>query len=201
MNLKVFLCENFECSKKEGSSLIFTFKNENFRISRCSIFRYELLKDGTLLFSGSRKQLITYLLCFKEYYKSNEIILRNPEKVILPEIVGIYNGKFHEINEYKNLLNAANNKNAQLTDKISTYKLEILKLNERAKERNSLIENKNSEIEELKKDCQEAAELIETLYTQKEELDLGTKHYKLENFPKDVCDFIKDLIKEYYNKK
>lgn len=197
----MFLCENFECSKEEGHSLVFNFKKEKFRITKCSIFKYELFKDGTLLFSGSRKQLIAYLLCLKEYYKSNEIVLRNPEKVILPEIINIHNEKLQKLDEYRNLLNAANNKNAQLTDKISTYKLEILKLNERAKERNALIEDKNSEIEELKKDCQEAAELIETLYTQKEELDLGTKHYKLENFPKDVCDFIKDLIKEYYNKK
>lgn len=197
----MFLCENFECAIKEGHSLLFTYKKESFRIIRCSIFKYELFKGGTLLFSGSGKQLTTYLLCFKKYYRSNEIVFRNPEKVILPEIVSIYNGKFQKIDEYRNLLNAANNKNAQLIDKISSYKLEITKLNECAKERNSLIENKNSEIERLKKDCQEAAELIETLYTQKEELNLGTKHYKLENFPKDVCDFIKDLIKEYYNKK
>lgn len=204
----MFLCENFECAIKEGHSLLFTYQKESFRIIRCSIFKYELFKGGTLLFSGSCKQLMTYLLCFKEYYKPNEIVFRNPEKVILPEIVSIYNGKFQELNKYKNLLNEANNKNTQLInkntqliDKISSYKSEITKLNECAKERNSLIEDKNSEIEELKKDCQEAAELIETLYTQKEELNLGTKHYKLENFPKDVCDFIKDLIKEYYNKK
>lgn len=190
----MFLCENFECAIKEGHSLLFTYKKESFRIIRCSIFKYELFKDGTLLFSGSGKQLTTYLLCFKKYYKANEIVFRNPEKVILPKIVSIYNGKFQELSKYKSLLNEANNKNTQLIDKISSYKSEITKLNECAKERNSLIE-------ELKKDCQEAAELIEILYTQKEELNFGTKHYKLENFPKDVCDFIKDLIKEYYNKK
>lgn len=89
-------------------------------------------------------------------------------------------------------------------NKLDTYK-KILRENEQKqteyKQKISELIRQNAD---LKSDCQEAADLIQLLSTDPNVREMITnkegKKYFLDNFPKDVQDVLKDIIKEYYDK-
>ena len=184
-----------------NNHIVFIYKENTINIYQVSLFTYEIRILSDVIFVGNYLQLEGFLIGLKNWYKSNEIILKNP-KDLNTQLTNIFKGVTEET-KYLQQIKELNKKIAELTknsEKVNTYKKEIKAAHKAAEEKNKKITSLNLEIEKLKKDCEEAANIISDLYYKKEDIEYGTKHYKLKNFPKDVQSFLIDIIKEYYNK-
>lgn len=191
------------------NTIKFIYKENSVNIYQISLFNYEVRISSDIVFSGNYLQLEGFIVGFKNYYKSNEIELKNPKNLDV-QLVNIFKGITEEAS-YKKQIEELNKEIVKLTkntENNNSYKkqLEIVqkaavKRNKKIESLNKEIEKLNKEIENLKNDCEESANIISDLYYKKEDIEYGTKHYKLENFSKEAQDFLKDIIKEYYNKK
>lgn len=145
----------------------------------------------------------TFLELVRDKLFKKEIILKDPQTVVITDLVkeisdykekGEFKSKYDkllsELNLCKRQLETSKNKNESLSK-------EIKKLIDAAEKRNKKIKILEAENKELKSDCEEAASLLSL--KEKGELINIKKTYKIDHFPKDVQDFIYDLIKEYYN--
>ena len=145
----------------------------------------------------------TFLELVRDKLFKKEIILKDPQTVVIADLVkeisdykekGEFKSKYDkllsELNLCKRQLETFKNKNESLSK-------EIKKLIDAAEKRNKKIKILETENKELKSDCEEAASLLSL--KEKGELINIKKTYKIDHFPKDVQDFIYDLIKEYYN--
>ena len=145
----------------------------------------------------------TFLELVRDKLFKKEIILKDPQTVVITDLVkeisdykekGEFKSKYDkllsELNLCKRQLETFKNKNESLSK-------EIKKLIDAAEKRNKKIKILEAENKELKSDCEEAASLLSL--KEKGELINIKKTYKIDHFPKDVQDFIYDLIKEYYN--
>lgn len=148
----------------------------------------------------------TFLELIRDKLFKKEIILKDPQTVVVPDLVkeiSDYQQKGQQVNYKaerdklqteltvcKRQLNAYSQKNENLAK-------EIKNLMDSAEKRNKRIKTLEQERKELRLDCEEAASLLSLM--QKGELVNIKKTYKIDHFPKDVQDFIYDLIKEYYN--
>lgn len=202
--------EHLKCLAIYSDNTIkFIYKENPVNIYQISLFNYEVLISSDIVFSGNYLQLEGFIIGFKNYYKSNEIELKNPTDLNV-QLVNI----FKEITEeasYKKQIEELNKEIVKLTkdiEKNDSYKKQLEAMQKAAVKRNKKIESLNleigklnKEVENLKNDCKESANIISDLYYKKEDIEYGTKHYKLENFSKEAQDFLKDIIKEYYNKK
>lgn len=206
--LKNLITEYFdENAQKVDYYLNFNFENEQFRIAQVSPFKYVVYKNKDISFTGNFFSLVGYLKGLKQYFNPNNISVRNP-KVLNGFLENLIKDKNPIMSsEYIKLNDLFNKTNKQLNDNISqkkAYKSELKKCQESLRIKNLELEQlkkkADKEISQLKSDNEEAANLISDLYYKKEDIEFGTKHYKLENFPKDAREFIQDIIKEYYNK-
>jgi chromosome segregation ATPase len=145
----------------------------------------------------------TFLELVRDKLFKKEIILKDPQTVVITDLVkeisdhkekGEFKSKYDkllsELNLCKRQLDTSKSKNESLSK-------EIKKLIDAAEKRNKKIKILEAENKELKSDCEEAASLLSL--KEKGELINIKKTYKIDHFPKDVQDFIYDLIKEYYN--
>lgn len=145
----------------------------------------------------------TFLELVRDKLFKKEIILKDPQTVVITDLVkeisdykekGKFKSKYDELlselNLCKRQLDTSKNKNENLSK-------EIKRLIDAAEKRNKKIKILEAENKELKSDCEEAASLLSLM--EKGELINIKKTYKIDHFPKDVQDFIYDLIKEYYN--
>ena len=184
-----------------NNHIAFIYKENPINIYQVSLFTYEIRILSDVIFMGNYLQLEGFLMGLKNWYKSNEIVLKNP-KDLNAQLINTFKGVTDET-KYLQQIKELNKKVSELTknsEKIDVYKKEIKTIHKAAEERNKKITSLNLEVEKLKKDCEEAANIISDLYYKKEDIEYGTKHYKLENFPADVQSFLIDIIKEYYNK-
>lgn len=145
----------------------------------------------------------TFLELVRDKLFKKEIILKDPQTVVITDLVkeisdykekGEFKSKYDkllsELNLCKRQLETSKNKNENLLKEIKI-------LIDAAEKRNKKIKILEAENRELKSDCEEAASLLSL--KEKGELINIKKTYKIDHFPKDVQDFIYDLIKEYYN--
>lgn len=150
----------------------------------------------------------TFLELVRDKLFKKEIILKDPQTVVITDLVkeiSDYQKKGESINnnykiKYEKLLNELNLCKRQLDtskNKNENLSKEIKRLIDAAEKRNKKIKILEAENKELKSDCEEAASLLSLM--EKGELINIKKTYKIDHFPKDVQDFIYDLIKEYYN--
>jgi uncharacterized protein YihD (DUF1040 family) len=191
------------------NTIKFIYKESPVNIYQTSLFNYEVQISSDIVFSGNYLQLEGFIIGFKNYYKSNEIELKNPKNLDV-QLINIFKGIAEEAS-YKKQIEELNKEIVKLKNNIEkndSYKkqLEVAqkageKRNKKIESLNKEIETLNKEIENLKNDCEESASIISDLYYKKEDIEYGTKHYKLENFSQEAQDFLKDIIKEYYNKK
>ena len=141
-----------------------------------------------------------FLELIRNKFLKKEIVLKDPQEVVAVDLVKELEKirKTPKCEEnYKPKYEESQKKLKVYKEKCETYVLEIKKLNESAQKRNSQIKNLEEEKKQLKSDCEEAASLLSLM--QKGELVNIKKTYKIDHFPKDVQDFIYDIIKEYYN--
>lgn len=189
--------------------ITFKYKNDDWSIQQISLFNYEVRLNNDSIFIGNYFQLEGFLKGIKDYYKSNEIVLRDP-RILNTQLKNLFVVDSSVENNYIEkikLLSEANKNIPNLKNELNTwkskadsYKDQLQKLMKIGEERNKKLSSQEVEITQLKKDCEEAANLISDLYYKKDDIEYGTKHYKLDHFPKDVQEFILDIIKEYYNK-
>ena len=142
----------------------------------------------------------SFLELIRNKFLKKEIVLKDPQEVVAVDLVKELEKirKTPKCEEnYKPKYEESQKKLKVYKEKCETYVLEIKKLNESAQKRNSQIKNLEEEKKQLKSDCEEAASLLSLM--QKGELTNIKKTYKIDHFPKDVQDFIYDIIKEYYN--
>lgn len=196
-----------------GSSeyIIFTWKGYKLEISSKGLFKYGIILGEDLIFSGNYFQLLGFLKGIFREGDKEQLRLKAPSSVLLEitKLIGNSSNVENE-NKYKEKITELQKKISQLQSnnellnnksiKSDLYKKEVQRLNTVVSSQSKEIKSNKEEIENLKKDCQEAAELINTLYYKSEEIEIGIKRYKIDHFPKDVQEFIKDLITEYYNK-
>ena len=88
--------------------------------------------------------------------------------------------------------------------KLRNIKNELQKLIEVNQRYKNEIANKQKKLEQQENDINEIVNLLEDLNTQElgslvKEMNGSCRTYKINHFPKDVQNFILDLIKEYYN--
>lgn len=106
-----------------------------------------------------------------------------------------------QLNTYKNKLNSQNMKVEELKQQLQNKAKDNVYLEELKSLRTKCSEYKEK-IKELTQDCKEAADLIKTLYEPEVRTlildNTKNKQYFLDNFPKDVQEVLKDIIKEYY---
>jgi len=142
----------------------------------------------------------SFLELIRNKFLKKEIVLKDPQEVVAVDLVKELEKirKTPKCEEnYKPKYEESQKKLKVYKEKCETYVLEIKKLTESAQKRNSQIKNLEEEKKQLKSDCEEAASLLSLM--QKGELVNIKKTYKIDHFPKDVQDFIYDIIKEYYN--
>lgn len=189
--------------------ITFGYKDDNWSIQQISLFNYEVRLNNNSIFVGNYFQLEGFLKGIKDYYKSNEIVLRDPKalNIQLKELFTVdssvekqYVEKIKSLSEANKNIPSLKNEINIWKSKAGSYKDQLQRLMKTGEERNKKLSSQETEIVQLKKDCEEAANLISDLYYKKTDIEYGTKHYKLDHFPKDVQEFILDIIKEYYNK-
>ena len=144
----------------------------------------------------------TFLELIRDKLFKKEIILKDPQTIVISDLVkeisnrqqtnykDEYNKLQTELTVCKRQLSSSLDKNKNLANEIKT-------LMNSAEKRNKKIKTLEQEKKELISDCEEAASLLSLM--EKGELVNIKKTYKIDHFPKDVQDFIYDLIKEYYN--
>ena len=130
----------------------------------------------------------SFLELIRNKFLKKEIVLKDPQKVVVVDLVKELKGQF-KVDDYEKL--------KTYQQKCNTYCSVIKELNSSAQKRNSQIKKLEEEKKQLKSDCEEAADLLSLM--EKGELTNIKKTYKIDHFPKDVQDFIYDIIKEYYN--
>lgn len=138
----------------------------------------------------------SFLELIRDKFLKKEIILKDPQEVVAIDLVKELN-KLDPKVDYKTKYTESQKQLKIYQQKCDTYCSVIKELNSSAQKRNIQIKKLEEEKKQLKSDCEEAAELLS--YSMKGELVNLKKTYKIDHFPKDVQDFIYDLIKEYYN--
>lgn len=138
----------------------------------------------------------SFLELIRNKFLKKEIVLKDPQEVVAVDLVKELE-KIRKTPKCEENYEESQKKLKVYKEKCETYVLEIKKLTESAQKRNSQIKNLEEEKKQLKSDCEEAASLLSLM--QKGELTNIKKTYKIDHFPKDVQDFIYDIIKEYYN--
>lgn len=148
----------------------------------------------------------TFLELIRDKLFKKEIILKDPQTVVVSDLVkeiSDYQQKGQQVNyktKYDKLQIELDVCKRQLDSSLQKNKnlsKEFKNLIDSAEKRNKRIKTLEQENKDLRSDCEEAASLLSLM--QKGELVNIKKTYKIDHFPKDVQDFIYDLIKEYYN--
>ena len=139
----------------------------------------------------------SFLELIRNKFLKKEIVLKDPQEVVSVDLVNEL-ARIQKIkDDYKPKYEESQKQLKIYKEKCKTYISEITKLTASANKRNTKIKNLEEEKKQLKSDCEEAASLLSLM--QKGELTNLKKTYKIDHFPKDVQDFIYDIIKEYYN--
>ena len=201
-----------------NDGIMFTYHDTTYRIIQKDLFKYVISTKNLYLFIGNYFELIGFLEGLKTD-RPNELNVSDPTPVLIkigniinssisPELETKYKKELQDLKDANIQLNAS--KVAAVT-KNGNYKKEIQKLNKSIQQKaeefteaenkhKKELDEKDLEINKLKNDCEEAALLISDLYYKASNITFGRKTYKLENFPEDVQNFIKEIIDEYYNK-
>ena len=140
----------------------------------------------------------SFLEIIRNKFLKKEIVLKDPQEVVAVDLINEL-AKIQKTKEenYKPKYEESQKQLEVYKEKCKTYISEIAKLTASANKRNTKIKSLEEEKKQLISDCEEAASLLSLM--QKGELVTNNKTYKIDHFPKDVQDFIYDIIKEYYN--
>lgn len=138
----------------------------------------------------------SFLELIRNKFLKKEIVLKDPQEVVVIDLVKELKGQ-SKVDDYKTKYEESQKQLEVYKKKCKTYVSEIQKLTVSANIRNTKIKSLEEEKKQLKSDCEEAADLLSLI--EKGELTNLKKTYKIDHFPKDVQDFIYDIIKEYYN--
>lgn len=158
-------------------------------------------------FQRTAEFIVTYLIIEKEVLNKDLIKIRNQSQVIVD-----LQQRINVLVEEKNKLTTLNtqlqnlNKNLSSTKKENEYKkkvenqaLEISRLRTKEAELEGIIAQKEEAIQEavsLIRELSTNPELREMLYDQQ-----SGKRYYIDNFSNDMQEMIREIIKDYYNKK
>lgn len=91
------------------NTIKFIYKESPVNIYQTSLFNYEVRISSDIVFSGNYLQLEGFIDGFKNYYKSNEIELKNPKNLDV-QLVNIFKGVTEEAS-YKKQIEELNKKN------------------------------------------------------------------------------------------
>lgn len=138
----------------------------------------------------------SFLELIRDKFLKKEIVLKDPQKVVVVDLVKELKGQ-SKVDDYETKYKESQEQLKTYQQKCNTYCSVIKELNSSAQKRNAQIKKLEEEKKQLKSDCEEAASLLSLM--EKGELVNIKKTYKIDHFPKDVQDFIYDIIKEYYN--